>query len=292
MPDSPNDEAMRLEKEAREAISKRDMQVAVTSLYRAVSADPKFTRAWVVLGTFLLAQKQIDAGVDAFHKAMALDPERQAIPKTLGFALMQTARFEDAASVWRDFVKAHPDDADGQLNLGACLFEMKKYSEAITAYEAAVKLSPTRSDLQLRLGSAYIAAGDREKAGAAFVKIKEFKPDMEMLNDVAYEMANGDIQLPQALEFAKKATSEVEAESVKITLADLSLDDLRKTQRLAAYWDTLGWVDSRMSHFEEAEEYLRAAWMLTQDGMVASHLCVVEDACTRQRLPSRCAASR
>ena len=35
----------------------------------------------------------------------------------------------------------------------------------------------------------------------------------------------------------------------------------------------LGWVNERMSNLEEAELYLRASWKLTQDGVVAGHLC-------------------
>ncbi len=88
LPDSPNTEAARLENEAREALRKNDAQTATSSLYRAVSADPKFTRAWLVLGTLLLGRKQIDAGIDAFQKGMIADPDEPAIPKALGWSLM------------------------------------------------------------------------------------------------------------------------------------------------------------------------------------------------------------
>ncbi len=43
--------------------------------------------------------------------------------------------------------------------------------------------------------------------------------------------------------------------------------------KVAAYWDTLGWVHERMSNLDVAEKYLRPAWTLTQDGVVAGHLC-------------------
>jgi hypothetical protein len=51
------------------------------------------------------------------------------------------------------------------------------------------------------------------------------------------------------------------------------MEDLGKIFPLAAYWDTLGWVNERMSNLEEAERYLQASWKLTQDGIVAGHLC-------------------
>ena len=129
LPDSQNEEANRLEDEARDEVGKRDSQSAVSSLYRAVSLDPKFTRAWVMLGGLLLMQKQKEAGLDAFHKAMAADPEQAAIPKALGWSLMASSQFEDAVQVWQDYVKGHSDDLDGQANLGNCLARLKRYSE-------------------------------------------------------------------------------------------------------------------------------------------------------------------
>ena len=86
-------------------------------------------------------------------------------------------------------------------------------------------------------------------------------------------MANADLNLPLARELAKKAVMRVEDQSKNITLADLKVENLKSIHTIAAYWDTLGWVDERMSNLEEAEQYLRASWNLTQDGVVAGHLC-------------------
>ena len=86
-------------------------------------------------------------------------------------------------------------------------------------------------------------------------------------------MAKADLKFPLALDYAKKAVRAAEEESGKITLTDMKVVDLQNIFKVAAYWDTLGWVDERMSNLEEAEQYLRASWKLTQDGMVAGHLC-------------------
>jgi tetratricopeptide (TPR) repeat protein len=275
LPESNSTDANRLEAEARDDIAKRDMQSAVSSLYRAVSVDPKFTRAWVMLGGLLLMQKQKDAGIDAFQKAIASDPNQPAIPKALGLSLMGDSQFEDAIPVWKDYTKAHPEDLDGVASLGACLQQLKRYSEAVTVYEAAVKTNETRPELQANLGSAYLLAGDREKAGLVFAKLARLDQEGKTFNDVAYQMANADLDLPVALDYAKKAVRAAEEESQKITLADLNTKDLGQIQKLAAYWDTLGWVDNRMSKLDEAGVYLQAAWKLTQDGVVAGHLCQV-----------------
>jgi len=274
LPESNSDEANRLAVEARDEIAKRDLQSAVSSLYRAVSVDPKFTRGWVMLGTLLLTQKQKDAGIEAFQKAIASDPDQPAIPKALGWSLMGSSQFEDAVPVWQNYIKAHPDDLDGTANLGTCLVQLKRFSDAAKVYEAAVKTNGSnRPDLQASLASVYLLAGEREKAGAAFGKLADIDPEGKTFNDAAYQMAEADLNLPVALDYAKKAVHAVEEQSQKITLPDLKIEDIGQIQKLAAYWDTLGWVNERMSKLEEATEYLRAAWKLSQDGVVAGHLC-------------------
>jgi len=273
LPDSSSSEASNLETDARGQISKHDLPGAVSSLYRAVSADPKFTRAWVFLGMLLLQQKQEDAGMDAFRKAMATAPKEAAIPKALGFGLMAQLRFEDAIPVWQDFIKAHPDDVDGPGNLGNCLLKLNRYSEAVAAYETGLKIKGDSPNLQMSLGSAYLLAGQPDKAGEAFKKLAGIDPKRDYLNDAAYQMANSDLQLPLALEYAKMAVQAAEEESETTTLHDLKIEDLQRISKLAAYWDTLGWVNERMSNMEAAERYLRASWKLTQYGVVAGHLC-------------------
>ncbi len=273
LPESNSPDANRLEAEARDEMTKQDLQGAVSSLYRAVAADPKFTRAWVLLGVLLLAQKQVDAGTDAFHKAMVADPAEPAIPKALGFSLMAGSKLAEAVPVWQDYMKAHPDDADGPGNLGNCLLKLQRYSEAAAAYEAAVKIKADSPSLQASLGMAYLRAGERDKAGVAFAKLGDVDREGHYLNDVAYTMANADLQLPLALDYAKKAARAAEEESQKMALPDLKVEDLGKIFKVAAYWDTLGWVNERMSNLDVAERYLQASWKLTQDGTVAGHLC-------------------
>jgi tetratricopeptide (TPR) repeat protein/transglutaminase-like putative cysteine protease len=284
LPDSNSHEANQLVSDARDEMAKHDPQGAVSSLYRAVAADPKFTRAWIMLGELLLAQKQTEAGMDAFHKAAAAAPDEVVIPKVLGWTLMSSTKFEDAITVWQDFIKAHPQDADGPANLGNCMFQLKRYSEAATAYEAELKIGGERPDREARLATAYLRAGQREKASAAFSKLANADPGENALNDAAYEMANADLNLPLALDYAKKAVHSAELESQKISLPDLKVEDLGRISKLAAYWDTLGWVDEHMSKLDDAELFIRASWRMMQDGVVAGHLCHLYERTHRNEL--------
>lgn len=273
LPDSDSPEAIKLEAEAREQARKNQVSGAVSSLYRAVAADSKFARAWVFLGSLLLMQKQTEAGAEAFHNAMSAVPDEPAIPKALGFSLMANRDFDTAVPVWQDFIKAHPDDADGPANLGNCFRNLKRNSEAAAAYEASLKIKSEQPPVEMSLGSTYLQAGDRRRASEAFQKLAKMDSGRDYFNNAAYEMANNDLDLSMALGLSKQAVRLAEDNSENITLPDLKVADLGKIFRLAAYWDTLGWIYERTSSMERAEEYLKASWKLNQDGVVAGHLC-------------------
>jgi tetratricopeptide (TPR) repeat protein len=64
----------------------------------------------------------------------------------------------------------------------------------------------------------------------------------------------------------------VEEESSKIQLSPSEPANFAVNNRLAAYWDTLGWVHFGLGNLDEAEKYLRAAWTATQDAVIGDHL--------------------
>jgi len=273
LPDSSNQEALRLETEAREALGRKDQQGAISSLYRAVAADPKFVRAWITLGGLLMVSRQADSGMDAFQKAIAVNPKEPITHKMFAFALMTGAKFKEAVPAWQDYIKLAPEDADGFSNLGSVFLQMQRYDEAAQALESAVKLNPERANYQWQLAAAYLRAGNDEKAMAALRRLLELNPGPELLNQAAFEMEKRDKLLSIALEYAVKAVRAEEEATTKFDSANLRAEDEGHTQKLSAYWSTLGWLQGRANKLDEAEKTLKAAWKLTQNGVAAARLC-------------------
>jgi tetratricopeptide (TPR) repeat protein len=272
LPDSQDDEAMLDEAQAKKAMQRGDLREATADLKLAVAKDPKFTRAWEQLGTTLAALKQTDESLDALRKGAQVDPKQAFPQKMLGFALTSTQKYEDAVPAWQEYLKNKPDDVDADLALAFALRSLTRYSEAAAAYEAALKVNPDRYGLQVDLGTVTLLAGDEQRAVAVFQKLLAEHPDAEMLNDVGYELADQNKQLPLALQYAEKAVREEEEASAKVDISNLKVEDLRHTSNVGADWDTLGWVYFRMNNYEAAEKYLDAAWTLSQDGAEAAHL--------------------
>jgi tetratricopeptide (TPR) repeat protein/transglutaminase-like putative cysteine protease len=277
LPDSGNPEAERAYDEARGEFEKKNISGEIAHLQHAVEIDPKFVRAWLWLGDIYKYRRQTNLALDAYRKAIEVAPQEPVSYKALGFTLMGLKKFEEAIPVWQNFSKIAPDDSDGQANLATCLSRLNRYQEAVSALESVVKINPERAGLQLQLGSAYLQTGRDEEALAAYQRAIEADSGSdtlhsEILNDVAYTLAEKKKGLSQALDYAKKAVREEEEESSKIRLSQLEIQRLTVSNKLAAYWDTLGWVHFGLGNLDEAERYLKAAWTLTQDAVSGDHL--------------------
>jgi tetratricopeptide (TPR) repeat protein len=271
-PHSINPEAQRVLEQGRSSMMNGDSRSAISFLERAVELDPKWSDAWMMLGSARLAQRETDSGLDALRKAVILSPTNSRAYKVLGFTLMSLHRDADAIQVWRDLLKANADDRDAPANLGALLFSAEKYEEARGFYETAVSRSPDSASITLQFGRTCLRLGDEQKSTELFQKALKLQPGPEMLNSISYELADMSRRLPEALQFATEAVRQTEDDSSLVRLDTLDVTDFRRMSALAAEWDTLGWVKFRMGDFETAGKYLEAAWYLMQSATIGEHL--------------------
>jgi Tfp pilus assembly protein PilF len=271
MPDSNSADANRLERGAINSIRTGDPAASLTSLQSVVKEDPKFARAWVELGMAYLQSNQIDSALDALRKGIDSDPQQLATRKIYAFVLTSLRRTDAAREAWSETVKLAPDDTEANLDFGTFLLRQKRYAEAVPYLETATK-GDTSPGAQLSLGNAYLRAGQAEKGAAILEEAVKADPEPEMWNDVGYELADANINLPQALEYAQKAVDAQEKDSRAEDLAKLLPDDLARTRRIGMFWDTLGWVHFRLGQLDQAESYLYAAWLLMQGNVEAEHL--------------------
>jgi tetratricopeptide (TPR) repeat protein/transglutaminase-like putative cysteine protease len=272
LPASLNPDASAADRDAQEAGQRGDLHGALASFKHAVELDPNCTRDWLLLGSLEMASNNPGAALDAFHKAVSSDPAQVLPLRALGYALASLKKLDESVAVLQQIVKHAPDDVEAGTDLGFALSQLKRYPEAASALESVLKLTPNDAFVEINLGHAYLHANDETKALAAYKKSQELSSEPVMYNDAAYELADANKQLPMALEYAEKAVREEEEASAKVKLLELKTEDLRHTASLGAYWDTLGWVYFRMGRNEDAEKYLKAGWLLSQDPDEADHM--------------------
>ncbi|HUO24232.1 MAG TPA: DUF3857 domain-containing protein [Candidatus Aquilonibacter sp.] len=271
LPDSNSAEANRLETDARGSMEGTDRSTAIATFKRALEKDPKFTRAWIELAVAQMASGKVESALGAVRQAIDSDPQ-QAVPrKTYALMLSGLRRTDEALAAWRDTVKVAPEDPDANAALGRLLLQQMRYAEAVPYLEVAAKANHTPTT-EVALGMAYLHAGQTEKGTDTLQAVLKEHSEPVMLNDVGYSLADAKVDLDLALQYTQRAVEGQENESYDIELDHLLPNDLECTEKIGMFWDSLGWAHFRLGHLQQAEDYLYAAWLLTQDVAVGNHL--------------------
>lgn len=258
------------------ALNSGNLQAAIPLLKRALELDPKNKQGWNDLGLAYLRLGQFDDAGAAFRKQIELNPYDEHVYNYLGFTLQQQQNYTDAAKAFLKQIEVNPIDPIAHASLGALYLEEHKFAEAVPELDKATILSPENAELQVSLGQAYINTGEKEKALAAFEKGVELAQTPAVWNNVAYNLADHQLELDKAQQYAESAVSATAANLRNVNLSHLSMNDLQAVSNLGIYWDTLGWVHFQKGELEEAERYIRASWLLDQHGEVGDHLAQID----------------
>jgi tetratricopeptide (TPR) repeat protein len=272
LPDSSSSEALRAEENARTSMQGKDIASAITSLKHAVSLDSSFSRAWVELGWAYWAAADRNSALNAFQKAVEANPSQIVPYKILAYDYAFLGNRDDAIATWQKLKIIAPDDPDLARNLGGLFMAAKRYPEATSIFAAAVKANPSDAFAQLRLGTVCLRSHHTDQGMEIMRKALQINPGAEMLNDVAYEMADADTNLAEALVYSQRSIEEEEERSQKVDFQNIQKEDLQLPLALTSYWDTLGWIYFKTGDLARAESYLAPAWHLRQEGLMADHL--------------------
>src|SRR5260370_26704031 len=138
---------------------------------------------------------------------------------------MSLHRNAQAMQLWRDLLKVEPDGRDAPANLGNLLFSAEKYEDARGVLETAVERNPESASLHLQLGRTCLRLGDDQKATELFQKAMKLQPGPEMLNSVAYELADSNHHLADRLQHASQPVKPTEADASEVKLDLLAVTD-------------------------------------------------------------------
>jgi tetratricopeptide (TPR) repeat protein len=268
----PLPEAQKTYQEGLKAWQQSDINGALDDFQRTVTLDPQYGPGWTSLGLAHLASRDIDQGFDEMKKAITVDPGQTWGYTTLASAELSMRRSEDALQTWQQLEKIDPQNADAPANAGRILLSLKRYSQAVPELELAVKKNSSNAGLFSFLGQAYIHTNAAEKVMPAFSQALKLDSSPLMLNEVAYDLADANLNLDEAMRDATSAVQQIESTTSKISIDTLSYHDLQDMQELVAFWDTLGWAYFRQGHVDEAEKYVTAAWNLDQLSDIGDHL--------------------
>jgi len=264
-----NPEAARLMRQGAEAGDRGDITQTEESFRQVIALDPKYPGVHVGLALVYARQRNLEGLLREARLEVEYHPEIIATYPMLSGVLDGTNHHEEAIEVARQWLKADPGNRDAALALSKMLADSHGSAEAVAMLESALKISPDSPSLQYKLGELYLKNKQTDQGVALLKKAIVTDSSRESLNNVAYALADANVELDLAQEYGEKALAQTQALTTKA--AD-DQEGFKSTRQLEYVWDTMGWIYFRRGDDQRALAYIRAAWMVGQRAVYGDHL--------------------
>ncbi len=267
-----NESAEDLNESATQALKNNNYELALTLFQRVVKLEPKHKTAWDELGRAYLGLNQNDQAIDAFKKQIEIDAYHEYAYNDLGVAYQRQLKYDEAIQQFKKQIDINPLDPLAHASLGQVYIAQKKFAEAVPELEKAVTIQPNNPVLLISLGQSYLATNQADKGMAQFEKAISVSPSPLTWNNIAYSLAEQDVQLERADKYADAAINALQTQLRDVKLDSLRFQDLAAALFLYEIWDTKGWIAFKRGDLDIAEQYINAAWQASGSGTIGEHL--------------------
>ena len=269
--------------DAVQAIEAEKFAGAQQTLESIVKDDPNFVSAWSSLAEVRARRKDWEGSGQAYQKLIALHAADHGVYNGLIRAYIAERLYSEAITSAKKELEEFPNLPDGRYNLGWAHLEAEQFEQAAEAYELATKLLPRNARVLIQLGRAYAGAHEMGSARTAFGRAVQLDTSPPTLNAVAYYSAEAGLDLERAEEESKRAVASIENQVNAVKLRDFNGNTIELLTRLAAYWDTLGWIRFKKGDLAGAEKFLRAASDLSEESTIQMHMGRIEEELGHQK---------
>jgi tetratricopeptide (TPR) repeat protein len=277
-----NADAAKLIQAASQAIDRRDIGDAKAKLDQAKELNPDQPYLWFTYGYYYYQLGGMNTAIEDYRKELALYPERIAVYKDLVMVEATQNLKSEMKVTLKEWATADSRDPAPCAMLAGLLLSDDDAAGALPAAESAVaRLPQDKKDdekLQMLLGQAQMRSGKKEKGHDTLLAIMKNTHDPMMMNNTAYELAEAGQELAEDEAVSRKSVEMITAESKTWKLDESSQTLATKSRQLVAVWDTLGWILYREGKLDEAEGFLKAAWVNAQSDAIAEHVGRLEAA--------------
>lgn len=264
-PADPSDaQAAALFDAAHKAFEARNFDQAIQKLQQFVKLRPRDPGAWDNLGLAYARESRNDDAIAAFNTELRVDPVSTAAHEGLAVTYLREGKAMDAEAQIRQVLALNPKDASAAIILS----EIQKHSVLLGALSGG---APT-AETELDEGARALRAGDTSKAVTALNQAVATDPTPIRMITVAHLLSDKDQDLGQARQYVTSALPTLQILLKGANVAHLQPQQLTQVATLGEGWATLGWIDFLQGNTADAQDYLAAAWNLTQSPEVADHL--------------------
>jgi TonB family protein len=262
---------------ASSAHAMNDCGSAIPLAIRVTEMYPLHNGAWNLLGLCYLELDELPKAEDAFKRSIELSPRNQFAYNNLGRVYARQRNYEMAIVQFRKQIEINPRDRYAHMNLADNLRLEKKCDQAIPEYQLAAQLTPENAGPHTGLARCYFDHGQQDSGIAELNNAAALTSTGPGWNILAWTLAERNLQLDRAEQYAKLAVSMESSSLAAVSLDPLTPGAYGRTRALAAGLDTLGWVLYLRGDFTSAEKNITAAWTLSRSPTSCDHLAQLSE---------------
>jgi tetratricopeptide (TPR) repeat protein len=255
--------------EAGQALQRNDLSTAEDILRELLKKYGDQRGLHAGLGEVYVQRNQRESALNEFAKEEELFPDNLGVYRIVATYYLWLRRDDGATEQFRKWIQLDPKNYDAYAGLSTVLYRQKKDSEVLQLWLQAEQQLPDKKQVKRALAYAYFANHQVDKGLPLLKQVLDADSKPLEYNSASYQLAEANVDLPQAKEWGSKALAGLYQESLGATTEDSALSN---TAEIAATWDTLGWVYYKLGEYARAETYLHSAFNLSQDPVEGDHL--------------------
>lgn len=268
----PASEVLDLYQRGQDEAKRKNWANAIAAFGSAVKADPQYPDAWRELGRAHMYAREYPDAEGAFRKYLALAPDDHLAYLNMAWALFDEKKFEEDKDLMLKRIAVAPHDADALFRLGTAYLALHQPEQAVPVLQRSTSQAPKYIAAHLSLGRAYLETHQDDLAVQSFRRVLTLDDSDNMLNGVAYLLAENNSSLDLAESWSQRSIDVVETELNDSSVSNVRSQTWAFVVKLAEYWDTMGWIKFQQGKMDAAEKYLRAAWQIDDDPVIGAHL--------------------
>ena len=140
--------------------SKGEMQVAKSSLNKAIELNAGDNRARILLADISLRLRDVDSAMRLSHEVIEKSPDNYPAHSILGRAYLVKGQFAQAEEIFRRMIALQPENPQGFFQLGIVQRLIKDDDGALVSFGKALAINPQLMDVFSQVVSIHVTKKD------------------------------------------------------------------------------------------------------------------------------------
>jgi tetratricopeptide (TPR) repeat protein len=238
-----------------------DWPAALEKLDEAKKLNSEQPFLWSNYGYIAIMRNRGDEAKTDFRHELSHHPDESFVVKLYASFLTSQREFDEATSVLQSSFDRDPSEPTvaAMLASSQSRTDMKQAIATLRKADTAGPNNPTVLEALVNL-----LINDNQKGDACQIAgrlMSSAGDNPNLLNDAAYLLAEADGDLSKAEQSSRKSLDILETQTASADVSEANQQSFNRTSLLVASWDTLGYILIREKKFEDASDFLEAAWM-------------------------------